>query len=84
MRRASIPRSSYVRSATLRFYSRKSLVIITYQEELEGVKPDCVILAVAHEQFRLLCEGELAKTIKYCPVVVDVKGMLGKCRNLTL
>jgi len=47
------------------------------QEELDGAKPDCVILAVAHEQFRVLGEGELAKTIKDCPVVVDVKGVLG-------
>jgi len=54
------------------------------REELDGAKPDCVILAVAHEQFRVLGEGELARTIKDCPVVVDVKGMLGKCRNLTL
>ena len=44
---------------------------------LDDVKPDCVILAVAHEQFRVLGEGELAKTIKDCPVVVDVKGVLG-------
>jgi len=43
-----------------------------------------VTLAVAHEQFRVLGEGELAKTIKDCPVVVDVKGMLGKYSNLTL
>lgn len=31
------------------------------REELDGMKPDCVILAVAHEQFRVLGEGELAK-----------------------
>jgi len=47
------------------------------REELNGAKPDAVILAVAHEQFRVLGEGELAKTIKDCPVVVDVKGVLG-------
>jgi UDPglucose 6-dehydrogenase/UDP-N-acetyl-D-galactosamine dehydrogenase len=48
------------------------------REELDGVKPDCMILAVAHEQFRVLGdEGELARTIKDCPVVVDVKGVLG-------
>ena len=34
-----------------------------------------VTLAVAHEQFRVLGEGELAKIIKDCPVVVDVKGV---------
>jgi UDPglucose 6-dehydrogenase/UDP-N-acetyl-D-galactosamine dehydrogenase len=47
------------------------------REELNGAKPDCVILAVAHKQFRVQGEGELAKTIKDCPVVVDVKGVLG-------
>ena len=47
------------------------------REELDGTKPDCIILAVAHEQFRVLGEGELARTIKDCPVVVDVKGVLG-------
>ena len=47
------------------------------REELDGAKPDCIILAVAHEQFRVLDEGELARTIKDCPVVVDVKGVLG-------
>jgi len=36
-----------------------------------------VILAMAHEQFRVLGEREPAKTIKDCPVVVDVKGVLG-------
>ena len=46
-------------------------------EMLDGAKPDCVILAVAHEQFRVMGEGELAKTIKDCPVIVDVKGVLG-------
>jgi UDP-N-acetyl-D-glucosamine/UDP-N-acetyl-D-galactosamine dehydrogenase len=45
-------------------------------EELTGAKPDAIILAVAHEQFKVLGEGELAKTIKDCPVVVDVKGVL--------
>jgi len=45
------------------------------QEELNGMKPDCVILAVAHEEFK--GAGELARTIKDCPVVVDVKGVLG-------
>lgn len=47
------------------------------REELDGMKPDCVILAVVHEQFMVLGEGEMAKTIKDCPVVVDVKGVLG-------
>jgi len=46
-------------------------------EGLDEVKADCMILAVAHDQFRVLDEGELAKTIKDCPVVVDVKGVLG-------
>lgn len=50
------------------------------REELDGAKLDCVILAVAHEEFRVLGEGELAKTIKDCPVVVDVKGVLGGSR----
>ncbi len=44
--------------------------------ELDGAKPDCVILAVVHEQFKVLDEGELARAIKDCPVVVDVKGIL--------
>jgi len=43
-----------------------------------------VILAVAHEEFRVLEEGELAKTIKDCPVVVDVKGVLGGSSSCTL
>jgi len=34
-----------------------------------------VILAMAHEEFK--GAGELARTIKDCPVVVDVKGVLG-------
>ena len=54
------------------------------REELDGAKPDAIILAVAHEQFRVLGEGELAKTIKGCPVVVDVKGVLGGNSNCTL
>ncbi len=54
------------------------------REELDGAKPDCVILAVAHEQFRVLGEGELARTIKDCPVVVDVKGVLGDSSSCTL
>ena len=47
------------------------------REELDGIKLDAVFLAVAHEQFRVLGEGELAKTIKGCPVVVNVKGING-------
>ena len=55
------------------------------REELNGVKPDCVILAVAHEQFRVLGDdGELARAIKDCPVVVDVKGVLKDSNNSTL
>lgn len=42
---------------------------------LDGVKPDCVILAVAHEEFK--GTGEMAGAIKGCSVVVDVKGVLG-------
>ncbi len=53
-------------------------------EKLDGVKPDCVILAVAHEQFRIVGEGELAKTIRDCLVVVDVKGFLKDSNNCTL
>ena len=45
-------------------------------EKLLSGKPDAIILAVAHEQFRILGEGELAKTINDCPVVVDVKRVL--------
>ena len=41
-------------------------------------------LAVAHEQFRVLGEEELAKTINGCPVVVDVKGVLKDSNNSTL
>ena len=53
--------------------------------ELDEVKPDCLIMAVAHEQFRVLGDnGELAKTIKDCPVVVDVKGVLKDSNNRTL
>jgi len=54
------------------------------REELDGMKPDAVILAVAHEQFRVLGEGDLARTIKDCPVVVDVKGVLKDSNNCTL
>lgn len=43
----------------------------------DGVKPDCVIQAVAHEEFK--GAGEMAEAIKDCPVVVDVKGVLGGC-----
>ena len=54
------------------------------REELDGMKPDCVILAVAHEQFRVLRDdGELARTIKDCQVVVDVKGVL-KGNNISM
>jgi UDPglucose 6-dehydrogenase/UDP-N-acetyl-D-galactosamine dehydrogenase len=53
-------------------------------EELTGAKPDAIILAVAHEQFRILGEGELARTIKDCSVVVDVKGVLKDNNNCTL
>jgi len=45
-------------------------------DELTGAKPDAIILAVAHEQFKVLGDGDLAKAIKDCPVVVDVKGVL--------
>lgn len=34
-----------------------------------------MILAVAHEQFK--GAGEMAGAIKDCPIVVDVKGVLG-------
>lgn len=54
------------------------------REELNGVKPDAVILAVAHEQFRVFGEGELARAIKDRPVVVDVKGVLGGNSSCTL
>ncbi len=53
-------------------------------EVLSGAKPDAIILAVGHEQFRVLGEGELARTIKDCPVVVDVKGVLGNGKNCSL
>lgn len=38
---------------------------------------------MAHEQFRVLGEGEPAKTIKDCPVVVDVKGgvVVARCET---
>ncbi len=45
-------------------------------EKLLSGKPDAIILAVPHELFKILGEGDLAKTIKDCPVVVDVKGVL--------
>ena len=55
------------------------------REELDGAKPDCVILAVAHEQFRVLGDdGELARAVKDCPLVVDVKGVLKDSNNCTL
>jgi len=58
---------------------------VKVREELNGAKPDCVILAVAHEQFRVLGDdGELARAIKDCPVVVDVKGVLKDSNNSTL
>ncbi len=50
-------------------------------EKMNGLKPDCVIMAVAHEQFRQMGE-ELGMAVRGCPVVVDVKGALresGKC-----
>ena len=53
-------------------------------EGLTGAKPDAIILAVAHEQFRILDKGDLAKTIKDCPVVVDVKGVLKDNNNCML
>ncbi len=52
-------------------------------KELNGLSPDCVILAVAHEQFKIL-EGSLAKTIKDCPIVVDVKRILRDSDVFTL
>lgn len=51
---------------------------------LEGAKPDVIILAVAHEQFRVLDDGVVAKTIKDCPVVVDVMGVLKDSNNCML
>jgi len=53
-------------------------------EKLTAVKPDAIILAVAHGQFRILYEGELNKNIKDCPVVVDVKGVLKGDNNFRL
>jgi len=54
-------------------------------KKMNGLKPDCLIMAVAHEQFRVLGDnGELAKNIKDCPVVVDVKGVLKDSNNRTL
>ena len=46
------------------------------------MKLDCVILAVAHEEFK--GAGEMAGAIKDCPVVVDVKGVLGGSSSCTL
>ena len=54
------------------------------REELDGAKPDCVILAVAHEQFKGAGLEGVEIVTKECAVVVDVKAQLGKCNNLTL
>jgi hypothetical protein len=44
-------------------------------EKMNGLKPDCVIIAVAHEQFGRMGE-ELGMAVRGCPVVVDIKGAL--------
>jgi len=46
-------------------------------EELDGVKPDCVILVVAHEQFKGAGLEGGEKVTKECAAMVDVKGIFG-------
>jgi UDP-N-acetyl-D-glucosamine/UDP-N-acetyl-D-galactosamine dehydrogenase len=53
-------------------------------EKLDGMKADCVIVAVAHEQFKWAGLGEVEKVVKGCAAVVDVKGILGKGGNSSL
>jgi UDPglucose 6-dehydrogenase/UDP-N-acetyl-D-galactosamine dehydrogenase len=54
-------------------------------ERLDEMKPDCVILAVAHEEFKKGAGlGELEKVVRGCAAVVDVKGILAKGNNCCL
>lgn len=45
-------------------------------EGLNGIKADCIILAVPHEQFKTSDFRDLEKVMKDCPAIVDVKGIL--------
>lgn len=52
-------------------------------EELSEMKADCIVLAVPHEQFKAPGFENLAKALKDCPSIVDVKRVLGEERNYT-
>jgi len=45
---------------------------------INGMKPDCVILAVGHEEFKGPGFAEVEKAVRECAAVVDVKGMLAR------
>jgi UDP-N-acetyl-D-galactosamine dehydrogenase len=53
-------------------------------EGLDEVKPDCVILAVGHKEFKDPGRKDVEEIIKECTVVVDVKGVLGKGNSCSL
>lgn len=47
-------------------------------EELGAVKVDCIILAVAHRQYKKLGAGDFADLMTDRPVFIDVRGMIDR------
>lgn len=44
--------------------------------------PDCIILSVPHKEIRNLCGGGLRKILMECSVIIDVKHILDKSKQL--
>ena len=54
---------------------------VNFMNKLEGVKVDCVIVAVAHDEFKKITLSDLKEVMKENgtkPILVDVRGMFGK------
>ncbi|NQE52266.1 hypothetical protein C5S29_01635 [ANME-1 cluster archaeon GoMg3.2] len=43
-----------------------------------NVKVDCVIVAVAHDEFKMMELDEIKKFMNDTPIIVDVRGMLNE------
>jgi len=54
---------------------------VNFLNKLEGVRVDCVIVAVAHDEFKKITLDDLKEVMKgngTKPILVDVRGMFGK------
>lgn len=54
---------------------------VNFINKLEGIKVDCVIVAVAHDEFKKITLNDLKEVMKgrgTKPILIDVRGMFGK------